>query len=205
MVFWLDLGVICDVYGLILLLIFLLEFVIVNMIVDVLGFGNLGVVVIEFGFKGEVVWNEIYVQVQGQLEGLFVLVDQSLFILKDLLLLLVDISGFVVVSFDVGWFYDMFLGLVMWGVKFGLFDVVAQVEVMIVGILQMIGFDLQLDLFQMLGSMVCFYLDGGQFVFLIFGGLVLVVEVKDVVKFCQIIDYLVVMVQGASDGELEVQ
>ena len=205
MVSWLDLGAIRDAYGPIPLPIPSPEPVTVNTIADALGLGNLGAVVTESGFKGEAAWNETHVQVQGQPEGLLALADQSPFTLKDLPPLPVDTSGFVAVSFDAGRFYDTLLGLATRGAKFGPPDAAAQVEAMIAGIPQMIGFDPQSDLFQTLGSTVCFYLDGGQPVFLIFGGPVLAVEVKDAAKLRQTIDHLVVMAQGASDGELEVQ
>jgi len=205
MVSWLDLGAIRDAYGPIPLPIPSPEPVTVDAIADALGLGNLGAIVTESGFKGEATWSETHVQVLGKPEGLLALADQSPFTLKDLPPLPVDTSGFVAVSFDAGRFYDTILGLLMRGAKFGPPDAAAQAEAMIGSIPQMIGFDPQADLFQTLGSTVCFYLDGGQPVFLIFGGPVLAVEVKDAGKLRKTIDHLVVMAQGASNGELEVQ
>ena len=201
---WFDIGAIRDTYGPMPLPVPSPEPVTINAIAQALGLDNLGAVVIESGYKGEATWSETHVQVKGEPKGLLALADQSPFTLKDLPPLPVDTTGFAACSFDTSKFYDTILGLARNTTKFGPPDAGDQVEAMIAQIPQMIGFDPKADLFAALGSTMCFYLDGGQPIFFMFGGPVLAVEVKDAAKLRKTIDHILTMAGGMSRGELEV-
>jgi type II secretory pathway pseudopilin PulG len=204
MLAWLDIGSIRDTYGQMPLPVPSPEPLTVNAVAEALGLDNLGAVVTESGFKGEATWSESHVQVKGDPKGLLALADQSPFTLKDLPPMPVDTTGFAAVSFDSSKFYDTVLDLVRNGAKFGPPDAADQVEGMIAQIPQMVGFDPKADLFDSLGSTMCFYLDGGQPIFFMFGGPVLAVEVQDAEKLRKTIDQLLVVGEGMSRGELEV-
>jgi type II secretory pathway pseudopilin PulG len=204
MLAWLDIGAIRDTYGQMPLPVPSPEPLTINAVAEAFGLDNLGAVVTESGFKGEATWSETHVQVDGDPKGLLALADQSPFTLKDLPPMPVDTTGFAAVSFDSSKFYDTVLGLIRNSAKFGPPDAADQVEDMIAQIPQMIGFDPKADLFDSLGSTMCFYLDGGQPIFFMFGGPVLAVEVKDAEKLRKSIDQLLVMGEGMSRGELEV-
>lgn len=201
---WLDLGLLRDTYGAIPLPVPSPEPLTISAVAKALGLHNIGAVVTESGFKGEATWAETHVQVDGDAHGLLALADQTPFTLEDLPPLPADTSGFVAVSFSSAKFYDTVLELIRNAAKFGPPDAAAQAEGMIASLPQMIGFDPKADLFDALGSTMCFYLDGGQPVFFFFGGPVLAIEVKDAEKLRKTIDHLLVIGEGASNGDLEV-
>jgi hypothetical protein len=201
---WLDLGAVRDTYGQMPLPVPSPKPLTIDAVAEALGLDNLGAIVTESGFKGEATWSETHVQVKGDPKGLLALADQSPFTLKDLPPLPVDTTGFAACSFNASKFYDTVLGIVRNSAKFGPPDAADQVEGMIAQIPQMVGFDPKTDLFDALGSTMCFYLDGGQPIFFIFGGPVLAVEVKDAEKLRKSIDHILVMGAGMSRGELEV-
>lgn len=201
---WLDLGTLRDTYGPMPIPIPSPEPMTINAIAEALGLDNIGAVVTESGYKDKATWSETHVQVKGEPKGLLALTDQSPFTLADLPPLPATTSGFAAVSFDSEKFYDTILGLIRNGAKFGPPDAAEQAEGMIASLPQMIGFDPKADLFATLGSTICFYLDAGQPVFFFFGGPVLAVDVKDAEKLRKTIDHILVMAQGASNGDLEI-
>ena len=201
---WLDIGLLGDTYGPMPLPVPSPEPLTVNAVAEALGLHNVGAVVTESGFKDEATWAETHVQIDGEPEGLMALADQAPFTLEDLPPLPVDTSGFAAVSFSSSKFYDTVLQLVRNVGKFGPPEASAQAEGVIASLPQMIGFDPKADLFDALGSTMCFYLDGGQPVFFFFGGPVLAVEVKDAEKLRKTIDHILIMGEGATNGDLEV-
>lgn len=201
---WMDIGVLRETYGEMPLPVPSPEPLTVNAVAKAFGLHNVGAIVTESGYKDEATWSETHVQVDGEPEGLMALADQTPFTLEDLPPLPVDTSGFVAVSFSSSKFYDTALQIVRNVGKFGPPQASEQAEAVIASLPQMIGFDPKADLFDALGSTMCFYLDGGQPVFFFFGGPVLAVEVKDAEKLRKTIDHILIMGEGASNGDLEV-
>lgn len=172
----------------------------VNDIARVAGFDNMGAVISQTGYKGRTLWSETTLQVEGEKRGLLALGDQQSITWEQLPPLPADSKAIVAGSFSLSKFYTDLLAIVGDVSQFGPPEVQQQAQQGIAMVPQILGFDPKADLFDALGNVVSFYLDSNQDFFGI-GGVALIAEVKDAEKLKRTLDHIILMAEGASNGE----
>ncbi len=168
----------------------------------VLGVDNLGAIVSQSGYNGAAMWSETVMQVDGEKRGLLALGDHDSITFERIPPLPVRTKGFATFSFNTSKFWGDLIALIREGVKLGPPQAGAQAEQLLAGLPQMLNFDPQTELFDTLGSAVTIYMDGGQD-FFGFGGFGKIVEVKDAETLRKTIDHILLMAEGATEGQFK--
>lgn len=159
---WLDLGALAKTYG---------EMPLpqtvpdapklkVNDIIKAIGLDNAGALVSRSGFRGEAMWSESTLEVNGPRKGLLAYASDKSITLKDLPPLPADNLGFHARSLDWSKSYAKTLDIAQRVVKLGPPDAQAQLNGVLQNLPAILGFDPEADLFGPMGELSCIYVDG---------------------------------------------
>lgn len=132
----------------------------VNDIIAAVGLDNAGALVSRSGFKGEAMWSETVMEVNGPRKGLLAYASDKSITLKDLPPLPADNLGFYAAAFDWSKFYSNTVEIAQNVVKLGPPEAQAQLNGVLQNLPAIIGFDLEADLFKPMGDLSCIYVDG---------------------------------------------
>jgi hypothetical protein len=132
----------------------------VNDIIAAIGLDNAGALVSRSGFKGEAMWSETVMEVDGPRKGLLAYASDKSLTLKDLPPLPADNLGFHASAWDWSKFYTNTIEIAQNVVKLGPPEAQAQLNGVLQNLPAIIGFDPEAELFKPMGELTCIYVDG---------------------------------------------
>ena len=132
-------------------------------LLKVLGLDGLGATIVQSGIDGEAIWSDTFIQYAGEPRGLFALSrPKGQLTLADIPRLPVKVSRFQAASTDLSAMAEAWSQLARELVEFLPDEPREQVEQFLNQATDGVGFDLQRDFLDGLGTRNCFYLDGNQ-------------------------------------------
>ena len=174
-----------------------------NDALQALGLHNLGTLAWQYGYKGQALWSDGHVEVNGPKTGLLSLLDQDSFTLKDLPPLPKEASGFYATKFDNSKAWDTIVQVARDVAKLGPPDAVQQIDDGLEALPQILGFDPKTDLMDALGDMLCIYTDPDQGFMGTSSGIAC--KVKDSKKLRATLEKIYAIAGEASRGEFAVE
>lgn len=175
----------------------------VNDVLKVLGLHNLNTVAFQYGYKGESLWSETAVDVDGPRTGLLALTDQKSMTVDDVPPLPANTNGFNAMRLDTSDMWDSITSMIRQGAAFGPPQAAAQIDGTLENLPQMIGFDPKADLLDALGDIVCIYADPDQG--FLGTGTGVMVKVDDAEKLQGTLNRVLAMIEQASRGQFKVR
>lgn len=135
---------------------------VINDVLTTAGIQNLDILAYQYGYKGRSLWSEGHVDIDGERTGLLSLTDYEPMTLADLPPLPAGASAFSATRMDAALLGNVITELVRNGSKLGPPSVSEQVDQIISGLPQILGFDPQKDLLEAFGDVACIYSDANQ-------------------------------------------
>lgn len=200
MLCWFDVSVLTRQFGPMQLpLPFPGEPVTINDVLKKLGLDTAESVIHQSGFKGRSLWSETTINAPGPKRGLMAFTDQKPITLDDLPPLPPNCHGFYATGFEWSQSYGNVLNLLKEVAT--LVGSEQLLDAMIGQTSEIVGFNLERDLFATLGDMTCVYADPNQG-FLGWGGAI-AIKVKDAKKLRETAGKILQLVAQEASGEFE--